>query len=302
VNLRRLTTRDECGTAEQRRIREGVFLGRGGPLTTIAHTINAPGGDVISEFLVADMSVNTSGKVAFVPELDHNFDEGLFVGAKSGTIEQRYLAGVPAGGFTFNGTSSRVSLNEVGQIAFQDTLKGTPIQGIFRSNPDATFTTIVDSTGPFAFVSDPSLNILGRVAFRAERFNAEGQQFSGIHTSRGGPVTTVAETNPDPLADGPVYASLQEPSLNDRGDVAFTADVLVDPIVFITTQGVFTGSDPVADKVLQAGDTIEGVPVTSVFTCNEALNNLGEIAMTVQSQNPDTFEVRTFVVKATPRH
>ncbi|HMG55353.1 MAG TPA: hypothetical protein VK601_17770 [Kofleriaceae bacterium] len=35
-----------------------------------------------------------------------------------------------------------------------------------------------------------ALNILGRVAFRAERFDAQGQQISGIHTGRGGPVTT----------------------------------------------------------------------------------------------------------------
>jgi hypothetical protein len=65
---------------------------------------------------------------------------------------------------------------------------------------------------------------------------------------------------------------------------------------------VFTGPDPVADKVLQVGDMIEGVPVTSVVTCSEALNNLGQIVMTVQSENPDTFEVRTFIVKATPSH
>src|SRR5688572_11136008 len=43
-NLRRLTTRAECGTPEQRARRQGVFLGHGGPLTTIAHTINPPGG------------------------------------------------------------------------------------------------------------------------------------------------------------------------------------------------------------------------------------------------------------------
>jgi hypothetical protein len=42
------------------------------------------------------------------------------------------------------------------------------------------------------------------------------------------------------------------------------------------------------------------VPVTSVVTCSEALNNGGQIVMTVQSENPDTFEVRTFIVKATP--
>jgi hypothetical protein len=64
--------------------------------------------------------------------------------------------------------------------------------------------------------------------------------------------------------------------------------------------GVFTGSNPATDKVLQTGDLYRGVPVTSVFTCSEALNNLGQIVMTVRSENPDTFEVRTFIVKATP--
>ena len=33
----------------------------------------------------------------------------------------------------------------------------------------------------------------------------------------------------------------------------------------------------------------------------EGLNNFGPIVMTVQSQNAVTFEVRTFIVKATPR-
>ena len=64
---------------------------------------------------------------------------------------------------------------------------------------------------------------------------------------------------------------------------------------------VFTGPDPRAHKVLQAGDRYEGERVTSVVTCAEALNNRGQIAMTVFSENPDTFEVRTFVVKASPR-
>jgi len=53
--------------------------------------------------------------------------------------------------------------------------------------------------------------------------------------------------------------------------------------------------------VLKTGDTYEGVPVSSVFTCSEGLNNLGQIVMTVQSENPETFELRTFIVKATPR-
>jgi hypothetical protein len=293
ANPRRLNlaTRPDCGTPEQRQRRQGVFLGKGGPLTTIAHTINPPGGNFIAEFLVADLSVNTLGRVAIVPELD-NGDAGLFVGSKAGTFNERFL---DSGG-QFDTPSSRVSLNELGQIAFVDS-------GIFLSNPNGTFTTIVDSSsGEFASVGDPSLNIFGRVAFQADRFDAQDRQIFSINTSRGGPVTTVAESNPDPLAVGPVYSSFQEPSLNDLGRVVFTADILVDPAVFVTTQGVFTGPDPTADKVLQVGDLYEGVPVTSVVTCNEALNNRGQIVMTVHSEDPDTFETRTFIVKATPSH
>ena len=133
------------------------------------------------------------------------------------------------------------------------------------------------------------------MAFTGDRFDENSNQIFSINTSRGGPVTTVAESSPGG------YAFFREPSLNDLGRVAFTADVQPDPEVFITFQGVFTGPDPVADKVLQAGDLYEGVPVTSVVTCAEALNNRGQIVMTVQSENPDTFEVRSFVVRATPR-
>ena len=295
-NLRRLTTRDECATAEQRARRQGVFLGRGGPLTTIAHTINPPGGGFISEFLVADQSVNSLGKVAIVPELDETFDHGLFVGSRTGTFNRRFLADTPTrDGFNFNNLSSRVSLNELGQIAFESGLNDSSTGGIFLSNPNGTFRTIADNTGAFSSVSDPSLNILGRVAFIGSRFDENFNQIFSINTSRGGPVTTEAETRPGG------YASFREPSLNDLGRIAFTADVQPDPEVFVTFQGVFTGPDPVADKVLQAGDLYQGVPVTSVVTCAEALNNRGQIVMTVQSENPDTFEVRSFVVRATPR-
>jgi hypothetical protein len=295
-NLRRLAGRADCDTTEQRARRQGVFLGRGGPLTTIAHTINPPGGDFISEFLVADQSVNTFGQVALVPELDGTFDQGLFVGARNRAFDERFLADHPTpDGFDFNNLSSRVSLNERGQIAFESGLNDRPVGGIFLSEPDGTFRTIVDDSGRFASVADPSLNILSRVAFTADRFDEDSSQIFSVNTSRGGAVTTVAESSPGG------YASFREPSLNDLGAVAFTADVQPDPDVFVTFQGVFTGRDPVRDKVLQAGDLYEGVPVTSVVTCAEALNNVGQIVMTVFSENPETFEVRTFVVKATPR-
>jgi hypothetical protein len=297
-NLRRLTTREDCGTVEQRARRQGVFLGQGGPLTTIAHTINQPGGDFIAEFLVADQSVNSFGKDAFVPELDNTFEHGLYLGSKTGTFEQRFLAGRPtADGFNFQSISSRPSLNERDQIAFSSSLIGSPVRGIFLSNPDGTFKTIVDSGAPggFSSVFDASVNIDGRVVFIGDRFDENSNQIFSVNTSDGGPVTTIAESSPGG------FASFREPALNDFGGVVFTADVQPNPNVFTFIQGVFTGPETRLDKVLQVGDRYEGVRVTSVVTCSEALNNRGEIVMTVASQNPDTFEVRRFVVKARPR-
>jgi hypothetical protein len=109
-------------------------------------------------------------------------------------------------------------------------------------------------------------------------------------------VTTVAESSPGG------YSSFREPTLSDLDGIAFTADVQPDPDVFITFQGVFTGPDPVTDKVLQAGDRYKGALVTSVVTCAEALNNRGQIVMTVFSEDPNTFETRIFIVTATPSH
>ena len=293
-NPRQLTTRPACDTPPQDERRQGVFLGKDGPLTTIAHSINRPGGNFIAEFLVADQSVNIAGQVAFVPELDETFDQGLFVGSKRGTFERRFLADHPTpDGFNFNNIGSRVSLNDRGQIAFESGLNDLDVSGIFLSNPDGTFRTIVDNSRGLS-AADPSLNNRGLVAFTADRFDENDNQIFSIKTSRGGAVTTVAKSSPGG------YASFNEPSLNDLGEVVFTADVQPDPNVFETFQGVFTGPDPVADKVLQAGDLYEGMPVTSVFTCAEALNNLGQIVMTVASENPDPFEVRWFIVRATP--
>jgi len=282
-NIRRLSTQPECGTPEQRHTpRQGVFLGEGGALTAIAHSTNPPGDDFISEFLVADTSVNSSGKVALSIELrDPQFDQGLFVGSRSGSFDERFRSSTSE----FDAPSSRMSLNELGQVAFQDS-------GIVLSNPDGTFRRILDSSSTGLAAFDPSLNIFGRVAFMG--FTFDDPQVQGIFTSRGGPVTTVANNT------GP-YASFDRPSLNDLGKVVFTAALDQFGPNGLPIQGVFTGPNAVADKVLKAGDRYEGVRVSSVFTCSEALNNLGQIVMTVQSEDPETFEVRTFIVKATPR-
>ena len=285
-NLRRLSgaVQAECGVPPQTGgQRQGVFLGAGGPLTTIAHTKNPPGNDFISEFLVADTSVNVFGEVAMSVELRNPlFDQALVVGSEEGTFDERFRNSTSE----FNAPSARMSMNDSAQIAFQD-------RGIVVSNPDGTIQRIVDSNeGQFA-VFDPSLNTSGLVAFRGSFFQG-GRQIHGVFTSSGGRVTSVADSKG-------TYASFQEPSLNDLGEVLFTAELDEIGENFVPIQGVFTGPNATRDKVLQAGDMVHGVRVSSVHTCAEALNNLGQIVMTVHSQDPRTFEVRTLIVKATPR-
>lgn len=227
--------------------------------------------------------MNSFGRVALAIELrgEPLFDQGLFVGSKQGTFDERFRNSTSE----FTSPSSRMSLNELGQIAFVDS-------GIVLSNPDGTFKRIVDSASSGLAVFDPSLNIFGRVAFTG--FTFDDPQVIGVFTSRGGAITAVADNRAR-------FSSFGRASLNDLGAVVFTADLDEFGPTGLPLQGVFTGPHHVRDKVLQSGDVHEGVPVTSVFTCSEALNNTGQIVMTVQSENPETFEVRTFIVKATPR-
>ena len=66
-----------------------------------------------------------------------------------------------------------------------------------------------------------------------------------------GPLTTIAD------ASG-AYCVLGNPSTNNRGTVAFVA------ILDTGDSGVFTGPNPVADKVIGTGDFLAGAMVTEV--------------------------------------
>jgi hypothetical protein len=80
-------------------------------------------------------------------------------------------------------------------------------------------------------------------------------------------------------------------SINELGQIAFQDS----GIVLSNPDGTFR-------RIIDSNSgQYEGVRISSVFPCSEALNDLGQIVMTVQSENPETFELRSFIVKATPR-
>ena len=55
-----------------------------------------------------------------------------------------------------------------------------------------------------------------------------------------------------------------------------------------------------ADRVIGTGETLDGDTITSLTFCEEALNGSGQLAFTAFFENPETFELRTAVFRATP--
>src|SRR5262249_23047039 len=93
--------------------------------------------------------------------------------------------------------------------------------------------------------------------------------YGGIYVGDGGPITTIATQH--------TYSNFGHPSINDSGTVAFWAQPFNAPM------GIFTGPDPVTDKVIRAGDLLFGSTVTDDLTNGgqHFLNNHGQLAMPV---------------------
>lgn len=126
---------------------------------------------------------------------------------------------------------------------------------IFTS--DGTTTTTIADTNWFG---DIDINDRGTVAFRdcpTERCTE-----SSILLSDGTRSTTIADTRG-------IFSSFDTPFINNRGMIAFSANLDTGG------RGIFTGPDPVADKVIATGDSFFGSTVIQVLPPD--LNNSGQI-------------------------
>lgn len=257
---------------------ENILRGEGKRLTTIASTADE------FDFFVFDTTVNNSGEVAFGAELD-NFDEGLFSsqGGKASTTTH-YLASTSQ----FTGSSGRPSINNLGEIAFDERTDANFDPGIFVTE-GAGFKTILEPAEHF-FVDTPQLNDAGTAAFVTDFFDETGAQYLAVVTGNGGPLTTVADTR------GP-FSFFGPPSVNNNGDVAFEGEL--DSVAFPAPEGIFTGPDAVADRVIGTGDVLNGEVVTGVRMCHDGLNDSGQIAFIAEFTDPVTFETRTAIYRAT---
>jgi len=114
-------------------------------------------------------------------------------------------------------------------------------------------------------------------------------------TGNGGPLTVVADTSGAFQSFG-FFFGFTAPALNNNGEVAFLADL------DSGGSGIFVGPDPVADRVIGTGDTLDGSTVSNLRFCDEGLNDSGQLVFQATFNDPSVPEgVRVAVFRATPR-
>lgn len=264
---------------------QAILRGDGTTLTTIAETT----GDF--NFFGFDTSVNNAGEVAFKAELD-DFDEGLFSGS-GGPVTTHYLnsADISLDGQPrrFGGNDSRPSINNVGDIAFDESVQPDFDGGIFAGR-EGTFRTI-QAPDPERSVREPVLNDAAVAAFETSFF-ANGQFVTAIVKDNGPTQTTVVDTT------GPFGGfGFRPPSLNNHGRVAFLAQ----PDDF-SSSGIFVGPRPKKDRVISTGDRLDRGIVSSLSFCEEGLNDSRQLAFIATLDRPRGTGSRTAVFRATPQH
>ena len=273
----------------------GVFTGSGGPIQSIALS-----SDPIFRVVVG-ASINSAGTVAFLGILDSG-GQGIFTGNNSQitTIALNTEPTFSTFGFPF--------VNDAGKVGF-NVLLTDGSRSIVTRNGGLT-TTIAAESGPiFSGVGgNISINSSGTVAFFGR---LENGQF-GIFSGSGGPPKTITLGSALDLSDGT--------SINDAGSVAFnfggavyvgngnSLTIIADTggpfgafgrysainnlgkVVFLAGLdsgggGIFTGPDPVADKVIRIGESLFGSslvsaeiePLAQIFG-NMDINDLGQVA------------------------
>ena len=296
----------------------GVFVGRGGPVSTIADTsdgfrffgfssidgrgevsffafrndgsggiFSGPHGETtfiddsgpISGF-GGDCHSSRSGAFTTIHAFLKNGGQSIFVGRNGAVTTIADTSG------DFSGFDADPSVNAHKQVAFQGNLRsgGT---GIFVSNGE-TLTTVADTSGIFAeFTGASSINNRGEVAFGAILKSEDGGFFrpDGIFVGSGGQVRTVVDSS------GPFFNFLAfgHPTINDKGQVAFFG--------FLDNfqSGLFVGPDPVADRVILIGDPFDGSTVIGLSVFRDYFNNAGQLVFTVLLADG-----RTEIIRADP--
>lgn len=283
---------------------QGIFLGgRGRPTITLADTFE---GSALRFAAFQGISINNSGHVAFFARTDFDLP-ALYVGngeslirvandlnvtsTATPSISDTGMVAFDEIGFAYTALSGVLTpvnanenapvktypvesafLNDAGTLAYHEPGSAGGIKTLSISS--GVVATIADASDGFISfgLGKPTINNLGTTAFRA--FNSIDNLW-GVFTSDGGSPVTI-------IGDGTVRIDTghSPPTINDSGVVASKG-------LFGSGQnGIFTGRDAVADKVIATNDQLFGSTVKRIEGFSrEGLNSGNELAFGYQLAN-----------------
>jgi hypothetical protein len=239
---------------------EGIYRVDAGTITTIADD-----SDGFDEFLGA--SINDDGTVAFAATGDVS---GVFAGTGGSLAEIARYGDSPVAWDYFRHSSTPV-INNAGTVAFFAEL--TNGRRAICTGDGSSVSVVVDTSGSFdEFIrfSRCPINDSGVIAFAADLDNGT----SGVFTIDNGTVTTIVDTSSGVFYHGDsVAGGFYDVMISDSGLVAFGGRLQDSG-----SRGIFTGPDPIADKVILQGDSLDGSTLTFLNYYGQGLNERGQIA------------------------
>jgi hypothetical protein len=242
----------------------GYYAGLNGRITIVENreAVLGPGGDIFSSPSGAFSAVEIIPRLPRQPKVIVASDGGraIRIADTSGLFQSLDL-------------DPRV--NASGRVAFHGQRRDFS-EGIFVGNGGA-LEIIADTSGPFVTLKDgPAINDRGDVLVQAGINASDGSTITGLFLGRHGEIRRLLDST-GAFADFGTF-----PGLNARGQIAFQGTTNSPPGV-VGLAGIFTGDDPVADRVIAVGDALDGSTVKGLdpLSFASSLNNAGQIAFLV---------------------
>jgi uncharacterized protein (TIGR03437 family) len=216
--------------------------------------------------------INNAGTVAF-----GSLDTGILTRTGSGDV-QTLLSNtdLPRSNALAAPTLYGLSINNSGTVAFYasgvQTSNGSCNCGIFTKGPSGP--AVQASAFQQNISSSTQINDNGAIAFAGTYQNVKG-----VFVASNGQVATLVD-----LGTQVVSLDTKNVSLNSNGEVVYYAKFGISPSV----QGIFTGPDKVADKVIATGDPLFGSVVSEVpdpQIPGRYLNDNGQVAFSYRLSN-----------------
>lgn len=250
----------------------GIFKVSGGAVTTIADTTGPLG-------IFKGVSINDSGAVAFYAAgQDSEKYEGVYVG-QGGPLTTIAEHRASDSEEVVAPSPFEPSINNHGDVAFFGHVASTGNDGIFVGNGNL-LTQLVEEAPPYSNMRPERrcpITDSGAVAFVANGFDDELRaSVRGVYRYSEGEVERIiAVEYPSETHD------LSDVMINEAGTVAFGRD----SPPFESVGGVYTGPDPVADKVIAYGDLLDGAPVRLIRFWGQGLNDRGQVAFYAETES-----------------